>query len=496
MGVLKAAAQWWKGRSERGPLRKRPQSARRTGSKRSYTLGESGRLTEGWSADPQSMNAELRGRLLRMRGRSRDLCANDDYAKKFLALVKSNVIGAKGVSMKPKSRFPSGEIDVLANRMIAEGWRDWGRVGSCDVTRRLSWRDTERLIMETIARDGEVLVRYIEGEEADNPERFRLQVLEADYLPVTLQDQLRNGNRIEMGVEIDANMRARAYHLHTEHPGDWSYLWQGHRIARVPAEQILHLYLPIRAEQLRGVPWMHTAAIRLNQLGAYEDAEVVASRLAAAKMGFFVPENSEEYEGEGEDDEGFTVTEVEPGLMEQLPPGMKVETWDPRHPSGQFGPFTKSVLRGVASGLNVSYMSLTGDLQGASYSSGRIGLLEERDLWSALQDWIIERAHRAIFRKWLEHALITQTLPLKPERVAKYEQVLWQGRRWDWVDPLKDAKGAETLLKNGLTSRTRIIAQRDGADFAEIAEELKTEEELLKDLRLIGQPKAAVVAGA
>ncbi|MCK7513853.1 MAG: ATP-dependent Clp protease proteolytic subunit [Desulfobacterales bacterium] len=54
--------------------------------------------------------------------------------------------------------------------------------------------------------------------------------------------------------------------------------------ARIPAEQILHTFITERINQPRGVPWMHSAMTRLNNLGAYEEAEIVAARIGAAKM--------------------------------------------------------------------------------------------------------------------------------------------------------------------------------------------------------------------
>jgi capsid protein len=61
-----------------------------------------------------------------------------------------------------------------------------------------------------------------------------------------------------------------------------------------------------RPNQSRAVPWMSTAMTRLHNLGQYEEAEVVASRVSACKMGFFKPDGGEGYVGDDIDDVGNT----------------------------------------------------------------------------------------------------------------------------------------------------------------------------------------------
>ena len=52
------------------------------------------------------------------------------------------------------------------------------------------------------------------------------------------------------GVEVDANDKPVAYHLYKNHPYDKTYNNQNAYI-RVPADEIIHAYLPTRAEQTR-----------------------------------------------------------------------------------------------------------------------------------------------------------------------------------------------------------------------------------------------------
>jgi capsid protein len=67
--------------------------------------------------------------------------------------------------------------------------------------------------------------------------------------------------------------------------------------------------------------------------------------------------------------------------MPELPPGQEIQMYDPTFPTQNYGDFVVAVLRALARGLKVSYLTLTGDLRQANYSSMRAGLLPERDHW-------------------------------------------------------------------------------------------------------------------
>ncbi len=76
---------------------------------------------------------------------------------------------------------------------------------------------------------------------------------------------------------------------------------------------------------------------------------------------------------------------VEAGSFEQLPSGVDFKTFDPSHPTQQFETFVKTILRQVASGLNVPYNELANDLEGVSYSSLRQSVLEAREYYKFMQ---------------------------------------------------------------------------------------------------------------
>jgi lambda family phage portal protein len=459
---------------------------------RVFASAQVDRLTADWTTTPLSADEVLRRTLRTLRARSRERWQNDDYARRFIGMVRSNVVGPKGISFQARIRDPNGQQDNLANDAVEAAWKRWGRAEHCDVTGRLNWTQMQMLFITSVALDGEALVRLLVA-PSRKPYRFVLQFLDPELLDVDYNEELRGGRYIRMGIEFDPFGRPVAYHVLDAKTSDEGYLRYGRRYRRISAEEMIHAFIPELVGQSRGIPWMATALLRMKMLGAYEDAAVVAARIGAAKMGFYASDEGGEYTGTDEDPTGELIEDVEPGTFQSLPRGVKLETWDPEYPKGEFGDFVKACLRGIASGLGVAYNTLSNDLEGVNFSSIRAGVLEDREVWKALQEWMIEAFCRPVYERWLTIQLAMGTItvpgkdgapkPLNPAREEKYRQVSWQPRRWAWVDPLKDMKANELAIKLGLASRSQLIREQ-GLEPEEVWKEIQRENELLAALGL------------
>jgi lambda family phage portal protein len=458
---------------------------------RNFKGADQGRLTLDWISSNLTSDAELQRHLKSLRFRSRDLERNDDYMRSFLKNVETQVVGPDGVNLQMQVREPNGSVDQAANTTIETAWKKWTRRGICTMDGRLSWADVERLFIRSVARDGEVLVRMVEGRQAGNEFGFAVQLVEADHLD---EDDLRvlpDNKKIKMGVECNEWNRPLAYHLWTEHPGE--VLMARHRFdkVRVPADNLVHGFIQERAGQSRGLPWIVSAMLRLKMLGGYEEAELVAARLASSKMGFFTSEDGESYQGDGEDSDGSLITDAEPGTFEQLPTGVKFESWSPEHPTNAFAAFHKAMVRGAAASVGMTYPSFSGDLEGVNFSSIRQGSLNERDGWRVIQNWEIGTLHQAVFPRFLAMGITTGAIRLPMTKFEKFNKPKWQPRGWDWVDPQKEANANLVAFNGGMKSRTAILAAR-GISYEDFLDELKAEQDLA-DAKGVRLPEAGAV---
>lgn len=476
---------------------------------KSFDAALQSRLTTDWLAPRTSADAELQGRLHVLRGRSRDLERNDPYGENFLRLAENNVIGHAGITLQmkvassieadPVTGELKRELDHPANRAIERAWKRFGLRENYLTTRNRDATAADKLVLRTILRDGDCLIRKIVG--FPNEFGFSLQLLEADYLDDTYIDFRgvpctcvehgrsrlpcqRGYHEVRMGVELHGDWKFPvAYWLLASHPGDHFYSTpsQARRI-RVPVEEIIHPFIAKRIEQTRGIPAMVAAMLRLQMLGGYIEAELVAARCAAQKMGFLekeIPDSIadqflDQFSADG------AVINSEPGQIEELPMGVKFKEWDPKHPNQNMPGFNKEMLRGYGAGSGVSYTALANDIENVNYSSIRAGLLEEREVWKSHQAFFISDVKMEIYRAWLPQAMLTGAVDLPFSRLEDFtdpEAVCFKGRRWPWVDPQKDVTAAKDAIDLGITTRSEIIGER-GGDFEEVTAELARENEV------------------
>lgn len=443
-----------------------------------YAAAELSRLTSSLAAETEQINNTLRYQLPILRARSRQASMNNPYVRRFAQMVVDNVCGPVPFRLQSKVKFKSGSLDTAANAKIEACWKSWSRKGNCELTGRWSWAATQRLLVRSLAVDGELLVRIKRG-DGNGPHQYMLQVLDADRLDDRKNEKLANGGAIHMGVELDPLSRPVAYHILKRKPATWSTGGYPRESERVPAEDILHFFIPDFPEQVRGVPWIYAALLNLVHIGAFAEAAVIAARIGASQMGFIQsPDGGATLVGDGKDAAGNPQMDAEPGTFRTLPPGYEVGKWDPKYPDAAIEPFLKACLRGVAVGVNVAYHNLAGDMNGVNYSSARIAELDERDGWMTVQSYLCEHVHEPIAADWLRvQVLVSGQLSFPADRLDKYREFYFQGRRWQWVDPRNEVEANLAAIAGRIKSRTRVIAEQ-GEDIEDVFDEIAEEEKL------------------
>lgn len=450
---------------------------------RMYGGAKVSRLTTDWPITITSANAEILVSAIALRSRLRELERDDDYFRQMLFLLENNVVGEHGIMLRMKSKKKSGKLASKLNRKVHKAWKDYFEPANCTVSRNLTGVEVQRLAVRALARDGAILFR--KHRSFDNPFGYALEPIEIDRLDhYWSRPASGSANEIQFGVEMDRYYAPVAYHILVRHPGD-VFAWRAdapgkhYYRERVPADEIIALWTIERAGQLIGMPFWPSVATRLHHLRNYEESEAIAARMAANKGGWFKKggENAE-YVGDDEDPNGNKLVNVEPGQWEELPTGWDPVPMDPNHPVEAFPSFVKAQLRGAASGANLPYNSVGNDLEGVNYSSIRAGLLESRDGFRYLQKLVHHKFVKLWFTDWLNYAILSGQIDIP---ITKVPQVIngthWQGRRWPWVDPLKDVQADILAVQHGLDSRRNIIAE-GGRDIEDVFEEQEEDEKL------------------
>ena len=338
--------------------------------------------------DNRSGDLVVEGDLVALRGMARHLEQNHDFAFGILTTLVNNVVGPRGIAVEFQPKTPDGDIHEDFARQMSEAHDEWAYRPEC--TRQFSWAKSQRLLCNTWLRDGEALLRHLQGRvpnlkhATDVP--YTIECMEPDFLPVDPVDHHDSSKNITQGVEKSPWGEHLAYWLHEEHPGsglNWRMKTRRHQ-----GDTIEHLKFVRRLHQTRGVSIFAAVMSRLNDIKDYEESERVAARIASTMVGFIQKGSPDMYNLEGDaDDEGRRLIDVRPGaIYDDLRIGESVGTLESNRPSGLLTPFLDTMHRMAAAGTMASFSSISKNYNG-TYSAQRQELVEQ---WSAYETLSLE----------------------------------------------------------------------------------------------------------
>jgi lambda family phage portal protein len=434
-------------------------NARKPGFARGFEAGKTGRRLKAIPSSVAAINTQIRAYGKNVVARSRYLAVNNSYASSAKDEFVSAFVG-NGITPSPIVK------DAKLRATIVETFNDW--TDEADADGLTDFYGLQSVIAAEMFEAGECFVRIRPRRPEDGlTVPFQLQLLPSEMLPTEHNIPLANGGRIECGIEFDPIGRRVAYWFFRKHPGEsmqFDFNGAGNNQVRVPAEEVLHLFKPLRAGQIRGIPHTLAGMITLAMLDLYDDAELERKRIAALFGAFITrPKN------EGEEENPFGVEDglrrepgahdksdfsLEPGVVIDLAEGQEVTFAEPADVGVTFEPFQYRALLKAAAGFGVTYAGMTGDRRQANYGSDRGALIHFRRKIEALQNHVmIFQFCRPIWKRWFKEAVLARAIPVSATAYItapkSFDRVKWQPPRWDWIDPLKDLQAEKLAVDSG-----------------------------------------------
>lgn len=450
----------------------------------SYDVTRNGRRMKSYHPSSIGPNSGLFEDLDRLRDFSRDSVRKNPYAESIISTWVRNAIGT---GIKPVPQHSSEKI----REKIIKAFAHW--VKYADFDGNLDWWGMQALAFRSIMESGEGFSRFRSKSKGNIP--FTTELFESDHLPTmgTFSD-VKEGNKVRMGIELDKEGSKVAYHILETHPNEIYFDGYSSKTIRVPADEIVHTFKMLRPKQLRGEPWLTRILVRLIELDKYDDAELARKVLASSLTGFITSSADDDnrplasISPDGADtvgdNPGTQSIELNPGTFIDLDSDESVTLAEVDDVGGMYDVFMATQLRAIAIGAGITYEQLTGDLSNVNYSSLRGGLLEFRRECEQVQySMFVFQYCEPHWRQFLRMAAFSGMIDLRDYLANKeeYESVEWITPGWDWVDPVKDITAKVLEMQHGLTSRARTIASR-GEDMGQIDREneadLKTRERL------------------
>jgi lambda family phage portal protein len=303
---------------------------------------------------------------------------------------------------------------------------------------------------------------------------FVVQVIEAERVREDISTpniEGAPGNAIFRGIEYQRDSGRRiAYHIFDQNPRS---LAQPFSLTskRVPAEDILHVFVPTRPGQMRGISWFAPVVDSFKLVANMQFYEQVAAAVNACMA--LVWETPPTGGGAGFGLNGVATTDgkgnaqsiVEPGTILTGPPGAKLGTASTSRPNLNITEFVTHVLRGIAASFPLKSSQVTNDYRGASFSSEAAC---ELDLWHSvlsLHDWFSSSTVHPMYERLILTARLAGYFKGFESQLAadpyalKLTDAQFPPPEIRSINPNNDILAAWTRIKTGVSSITQEAAK-------------------------------------
>ena len=437
----------------------------------------------GFNPDMTDGSRELfaEGRVLR--SRSRDLVRQDSYARAIVDAWQANLVGD---GIVPRSQHPDPAVRAKLHDLFEQ------QAAVLDADETGDFYGQQAVWAAELVTGGEVFIRIRPRQSSDGlPLPFQIQTIPAEQVP-EWKTELGANSYIRGGVEFDALGRRVAYHIYRDHPA--SGLLNASDLRRVPTWDgdmpvVLHMFVPRRAAQVRGEPWLTPVIPMLHDLHKYRSAKLQQAKAAAYYLGSVVAPggNPMDYPlaADLEDaDSRIDSPIIEPCTILRLDPGEKLEfnttPADPNYPE-----FVKATLKGIARGVGLTYAAVSGDTREANFSSMRADEMISRRKCKQIQHLVIRPVLNAIWQVFLQYAALNGAISAADFRRnrALYERIEWRFPAFEKIQPLQDVEAEILEIRAGLKTRENAVAER-GYDVEEIDRQNAQDQQRADDLGL------------
>lgn len=489
----------------------------------SYDAGAvGGQDLAGWLPGLESPDAAYLPQQETITSRIHDLVRNDGWASGAVSALVNSVVGADfRFSSRPDWRALGITFDQAAElgRQIETVWRTYAHDPRrlCDVGRRHTMPQLFAQLIRHRIIDGECFVAALW-----RPRRnARLATAFQPIHParVSNPDGEPDSDRLRAGVRLDADGAPVGYYVQRAHPGDvglgldaaaarldWTHVAREWPWGR---PQLIHHHAPDEIGQTRGVSPLAPVVRRMKMNSQYEQAEVqaaVANAVLAAYLETNLPpetaaqafDDSSVYQNLNKQRLNFysqAPVKLNGFRIPILPVGDRVNFPTAARPNDKSQEFVDAGLRNVAAATGLNPSQISKNYRHTNYSSERAAMVEAWKTITMLRKQFGAEVGTPMLAAVVEEAIDRGMIQLPAgappfwENLGAYLAGTWLGPARGWVDPSKEAQGAQRRLDAGV-STLQAEAAEQGMDVEEVLNQ-QAREQAMRDELGLGQPGAS-----
>lgn len=401
----------------------------------------------------QVINRTLQRRMIE----SRYLAVENPIAKKYASVSTAGVCGSSGLYIRPDVHIHSdSERDSEINQYLENAFYKWAESPDrFDVASVLDISTFQAQLENTRAICGEAFARFhiINGE-------LRIEMIDPLSVPFNNNKVLSDGRYVSNGIEYDRFRRPIAYYIMQYSPSTYSYISGDPE--RVPADEMIHYFVPSFPNQERGMPDITACVSTLKELDKFLGASLMSKLVGASSMAFIETSDTNDSEviSNRSGVEYYENEYLNPGSIVTLQPGQSIKSINPQAATDGLEVFIKQQMNLIAMSLNISVQALTGDVSGASYSASKLSERIQASTFGARINQMQVKVLKPLYIRWLRQAMLNNTVKgIKFSDFDNASTAQYISQTTTSIEPVRDAQYQQILLQMGVKSKQQIISE-------------------------------------
>lgn len=427
-----------------GPYGSIDRTGRVTGVRRWNSANRTRLNRESWRSFTQNntINQDLIDRRDLLVARSKWEAANNGFIRGMIETWVTDVVGDSGPSLQVQSDNPD------FNEWLEQEWDAWW--GRPDLNGQLTGPDFLDLDERSACEQGESINQIVEDPRSEHPWPMALVAIDSNRLSNSVLAGFQGvgkDNVVILGVERTRQGRVEAYWVNDTIDG----VTISQTPRRIGAEQIIHLFEVIEADQARGVPRLAPILDVCAGLRSFDSETLTAARTAARFAALLESQGTAALEPVDMD----ASADINEGEWATVPPGWTIRQMQAQHPNTTYQMYSDERYREIGCAFGMPLMRLKLDSSKHNYSSARFDdqLYQRRVI---KRRGVLSRNKLARLIAWMLRDRLRETVPVKVPKGGV--QFLWSWQPFPHVDPLKEAQASLVRLASGTTTLADEIA--------------------------------------
>jgi len=390
---------------------------------------------------------------------ARELCENFALIKGLLRKLALYTFGS--------IRYEPQTSDQEVNRQYKAYLETWWN--NCDLGKRHDLTTLTNLIFLSMLRDGDVGVNVVMKDE-----EVRLQIIEADRIGHPTTQGGKSSNEVG-GVTFDPHTGEPICYKVYERTKEGQY----QNPIDIPASAFIHLFDPMRADEVRGVTALDAAIDTARDIYDIFRYEKFAVKWASAQTGVVKSEDGE-FKWDQGTDAGKPLDEIEFGTLNYLRPNEDIQTFRNDRPSVTFSGFMETLQRDICHSLGVPFGFFV-DNSKLGGASGRLDSQQANRVCSRFQEFFKTRFLDRVKNLVLAHGILHKRIPA----VSDFKVGKWQFPAWPSSDAGRETSANIEEWKMGLRTAADVYGERSESwreQYRQKAIEMKELMDLSKEL--------------